>query len=68
MFTAMIAVCLMGAPECQGFVDTHGPYKTEAECKARTEEMAEDMQVILSEAYPGVPARFRLFCKADQET
>jgi hypothetical protein len=67
MFTAMIVVCLMGVPECQGFVDTYGPYKTEAECKSRVEKMAVDMQTILSKAYPGRPAQIRLMCKADQE-
>ena len=42
MFEASLLVCLAISPEtCRELNDTEGPYKTQNECKARVDEMAE---------------------------
>jgi hypothetical protein len=47
MYTAILLVChTIIANDCAEVFDTHGPYKTEAQCIARLEEMSEDIMVI----------------------
>jgi hypothetical protein len=42
MFKAWVLVCALNSPEqCMTFEDRWGPYPTEAQCKARVEEMIE---------------------------
>jgi hypothetical protein len=62
MFTTYILICSMSvANECMELRDTRGPYDTQAECKARAVEMAEDMQQLFT-----VPHSYSYKCKADE--
>jgi len=44
MFTAVIIACHIANTEmCMTITDNRGPYETEERCKARIEEMSEDL-------------------------
>lgn len=46
MFTAIVIVCnTFMANDCMLAYDIHGPYKTEAECMARIEDMTTSIEV-----------------------
>lgn len=67
MFTAFMVLCLVQTGDCQKFVDERGPYKTEVECAARLDEMAEFAVRVVPLIYPEQQASIKTFCKADLE-
>jgi|21_taG_2_1085346.scaffolds.fasta_scaffold02885_2 hypothetical protein len=60
MLTAIVMVCsLVTEGDCMKFTDNRGPYKTEAECLVRVEEMISSMSSLL----PPVPSQIMYKCE-----